>query len=162
MFSLTLIENSAKRENIFNDESERRSQLNVDGNCRIITKFTQQNRSLIGRVKSFRRNFISSMKILHFQMTYDLMKIVFSSLLSNFQSSLICNRQTRTAHSFNSAFPPPHSLARSLAHSIRTSISISYTFYCIILPIYLCHINNFIDVFYRGVKCTARNDKQER
>lgn len=35
-------------------------------------------------IRESEENFISSVKILHFQMTYDLMKIVFSSLLLNF------------------------------------------------------------------------------
>jgi hypothetical protein len=40
--------------------------------------FTLKNRSLIDRVKiDEETNFISSVKILHFQMTYDLMEIVF-------------------------------------------------------------------------------------
>lgn len=98
-------------------------------NCRFITMCTQQNHPLIAELKKREEeNLISTVKILHFQMTYDLMKIVFHPFCWIFQSSLICNRQTRTAHSFNFSFSPAKS-----GHQFRFHILL-YNFADLSLP----------------------------
>jgi hypothetical protein len=80
-----------------------------------------------------------------------------------FRSSLICNRQTRTAHSFNSR-SSSCPLSTPPSHPMRTSIPIvKKHFYCIIFPRFIFGILTILLMFFRMQgSLQFDNDRQKR